>query len=459
MTKQNEYINDLEKEIIQAIEQRDKAENKVEKLEKIKEELEMENKILKNRLAFFVNPHTPSSARKIPKQNHEKKPEKKKRGAPKGHKGATRPKPKPEITIEVKADKCENCGSHNIEDMNIIKHRIIEDIQTSAQTLQTTQFDKHTVMCKDCGHEFVSKHPDCPNEGNFGPNLLVYMTMLKYHMRGTIRKVVEFLDYKDDFQISPKGVLDALNRVGKTCKKEYDQLLLKIRAAKWLHIDETGFKVNGEKWWLWVFRTDTDEVLITIEDSRSGRVVDKILGKDWDKPIIVDGWKVYWKFVIVQRCWSHLLREVDDFKKVSKKGKQLSKRIHSMFKYLREFIDSDPSMDLRKEQKEIWDKEMVDLVNRFKRNKKLKAPLKYIENGLGNWFTCLLYPGMEPTNNLGEQAIRESVIIRKIIGTFRSENGSQYYQYIASLLSTWRLQGKNMFDELDTVIRDNLCLA
>ena len=85
--------------------------------------------------------------------------------------------------------------------------------------------------------------------------------------------------------------------------------------------------------------------------------------------------------------------------------------------------------------------------------------LKYIENGLGNWFTCLLYPGMEPTNNLGEQTIRESVIIRKIIGTFRSENGSQYYQYIASLLSTWRVQGKNMFNELDTVIRDNLCLA
>ena len=66
---------------------------------------------------------------------------------------------------------------------------------------------------------------------------------------------------------------------------------------------------------------------------------------------------------------------------------------------------------------------------------------------------------MEPTNNLGEQAIRESVIIRKIIGTFRSEDGSTYYQYIASLLSTWKLQGKKMFVELDRTIRENLCLA
>lgn len=425
-------------------------------------ELKMENQRLKNKLAFYENPHTPSSARKFPNKSNDKnleKNQKKKRGAPKGHKGATRPKPEPDVTIDVKANICEKCGSNNIKDLNIIKQHIIEDIQTSVQTLQAIQFNQYTVICTDCGHEFVSKHPDCPNEGNFGPNLLVYITMLKYHMRGTIRKIEEFLEYKDDFKISTKGVLDALNRVGMVCKKEYDQLLQKIRQAKWVHIDETGIHVNGEKWWLWIFRTNTDDVLIVIEPSRGRIVVDEILGKDWNKPVIVDGWKAYWNLTIIQRCWSHLLREVDDFKSVSKKGKQLSERIHGMFKDMRKFLDSDPSMDLRKEQKEIWDREMIDLVNRFKWNKKLSKPLKYIENGLGNWFTCLLYPGMEPTNNLGEQAIRESVIIRKIIGTFRSENGSQYYQYIASLLSSWKLQGKNMFDELDTVIRKNLCLA
>jgi transposase len=452
MTNRNNQIKEMEDKIISLIEERDYA-IEINKL------LQLENQKLKNRLAFYENPHTPSSARKLPKKTDEKKPERKKRGAPKGHKGATRPKPEPQDVIEVVADECEKCGSHNIEDSDKIRKRIIEDIMSSVQALQAIQFNQHTVICKDCGHEFISKHPDCPNEGNFGPNLLVYITILKYHLRGTIRKIKEFLDYKDDFQISPKGILDALNRVGMTCKKEYDQLIRKIRTAAWVHIDETGFHVNGEKWWLWAFRTDKDEVLITIEPSRGRKVLDKILGKDWNIPVIVDGWKSYWHLPIIQRCWSHLLREVDAFKSVSKKGKQLSRRIHGMFKDLREFIDSGPSMEQRKEQKGIWDREIEDLVKRFSRNKKLIKPLKYIENGFGNWFTCLLYPGMEPTNNLGEQAIRENVIIRKIIGTFRSENGSQYYQYIASLLSTWRLQGKNMFDELYTVIRKNLCLA
>jgi hypothetical protein len=64
---------------------------------------------------------------------------------------------------------------------------------------------------------------------------------------------------------------------------------------------------------------------------------------------------------------------------------------------------------------------------------------------------------MEPTNNLAEQAIREHVIMRRIIGTFRSENGSANYQYLASMLSTWKLQGKNPFEELESLLRKELC--
>jgi 3-dehydroquinate dehydratase len=48
---------------------------------------------------------------------------------------------------------------------------------------------------------------------------------------------------------------------------------------------------------------------------------------------------------------------------------------------------------------------------------------------------------MEHTNNLAEQVIREHVIMSRIIGTFRSENGS------------WKLQGKNPFEELESLLR------
>ena len=104
-----------------------------------------------------------------------------------------------------------------------------------------------------------------------------------------------------------------------------------------------------------------------------------------------------------------------------------------------------------------FDQRMDDLVKQYDFHQDPHKPVEYIQNGLGSWFTCLLYPGMEPTNSLAEQAIREHVVIRKSIGTFRSESGSQNYQYISSLLATWRLKGKSMFTEMDNILRKKLC--
>ena len=66
---------------------------------------------------------------------------------------------------------------------------------------------------------------------------------------------------------------------------------------------------------------------------------------------------------------------------------------------------------------------------------------------------------MQPTNNLSEQTIREQVMMRKIIGTFRSDKGAENYQYIASMFATWKLQKKNIFEELTILLRNEICLG
>ena len=112
-----------------------------------------------------------------------------------------------------------------------------------------------------------------------------------------------------------------------------------------------------------------------------------------------------------------------------------------MFKELKESLKSE-NIDDSKSLKNTHEERMEELVKRYDPYGELHKPVEYIRNSPGSWFTCLLYPGMEPTNNLAEQAIREHMVIRKIIGTFRLENGSQNYQYIAFLLSTWNLNAK-----------------
>ncbi len=430
------------------------------KLQRI-HDLEKENEELKKRLLFYENPHTPPSVGKLQKAkttSTETIAIPKKRGAPNGHRGATRTTKEPDEIIDVIAEQCEKCGSSKIEKQEKFEKSVIEDLPPP-QKIKITQYNRWEVKCLDCGHEFNSKHPDCPQTGNFGIFLLVYITMLKFHLRGVLRKIQDFLIHNNDFDISVKGIHDILLRVGDACKNEYDKKLEKIRSAKWRYIDETGIKVNGKKWWLWIFRTNDGESLVVIRKSRGREVIDEILGKEHRGPDIADGWRAYNKTAILQRCWSHLLREVDDIREISGNGNRLSEEIHACFKAMKQFIGRNPSMDERWHQKAIFEKELVDIVVKYDVFKELEKPLTYIKNGFGCWYTCLLYPGMEPTNNLGEQAMREHVIMRKIIGCFRSENGAENYQYIASLLATYRLQGKNGFEELEKIVRLELCMS
>jgi len=55
--------------------------------------------------------------------------------------------------------------------------------------------------------------------------------------------------------------------------------------------------------------------------------------------------------------------------------------------------------------------------------------------------------------------MREHVILRNIIGCFRSGNRAENYQYIASLLVDWRLRGKNGFEELEQLLKRELYMS
>ena len=92
MTERENYIRHLEETISKVIAERDEA-------IKLSQELEKTIIDLEKRLRFYENSNSPPSARKIPGKKDENddkksKKKKKKRGAPKGHRGATRPKPK-----------------------------------------------------------------------------------------------------------------------------------------------------------------------------------------------------------------------------------------------------------------------------------------------------------------------------------------------------------------------------
>jgi hypothetical protein len=73
-------------------------------------------------------------------------------------------------------------------------------------------------------------------------------------------------------------------------------------------------------------------------------------------------------------------------------------------------------------------------------------------NGLDHWFTFLTTPGVEPTNNRAERALREHVVQRKIMGTLRNGKGTFIHETITTVLATWKQQGQNPTETLPKTI-------
>ena len=67
------------------------------------------------------------------------------------------------------------------------------------------------------------------------------------------------------------------------------------------------------------------------------------------------------------------------------------------------------------------------------------------EAGSRFWF-----PGVEPTNNASERALRQAVIWRRISGGTDSAQGSRFVERMLTVLATCRPQGSNVLDYLGT---------
>jgi transposase len=65
---------------------------------------------------------------------------------------------------------------------------------------------------------------------------------------------------------------------------------------------------------------------------------------------------------------------------------------------------------------------------------------------------CLRRDDVPPTNNASEQALRNSVIYRKVTGGFRTDWGAEVYANIISILETARRQGRNIADTLIAIL-------
>ena len=71
----------------------------------------------------------------------------------------------------------------------------------------------------------------------------------------------------------------------------------------------------------------------------------------------------------------------------------------------------------------------------------MKNLIGKIGNGFEDWFTFVIHPDVEPTNNRAERALCEHVVQQNIVGTLRNRKGTSIHERIMTVLTTWAQQG------------------
>ncbi|MEK6868652.1 MAG: IS66 family transposase [Nanoarchaeota archaeon] len=410
----------------------DNCKEEFEKLTKRIEELE-------RRLAQYENANTPSSRIRFPPRivNFDKK----KPGQKEGHDGTTRAKPFPTMSIELIEEKCPSCNSKLGNPFKTIS-KIVEEIP-EPQPVIVTEYKINHYKCKRCNKEVIAQSP-FPEQSNFGANTLAHVTLLKFDDRLPLKKVCSALKRQFNLDISSATVLDITRRVSDKLQPEYESIKNSLRRSKSVNIDETGMRVGGLNFHLWVF-TNEGVTLYVIRKSRGKDVIEEVLGKNYKGVIGSDGWASYASYTDkIQRCWAHLLREAKYLANEHDSAKSLYEGLKKI--YEKATGKKPPS----KKDIIIEMQQWIDYAQCYKELRKFAIT---IGNGIEHWFTFLDYKNVAPTNNRAERALREMIVQRKIMGTLRNEKGTTIMERIVSCIATWKQKGLNPFYE----IKANLC--
>jgi transposase len=400
-------------------------------------------KELEARLAKYENAHTPPSQRRG--RNRRKEQNDAPKGSPGqkvGHKGVTRPQAKPDRQVDVTLERCPECGTELGTPFRV-ESKIIEEIP-EPQPIIVTEYKIGHYRCPCCKKEVTGKDPGCPIEGRFGNNIIEQAALLKYVARLPHRKIRDLLNWLHGITISPGTILDLTRRAADAVRPQYEAILNRVRGSHILYVDETSIRVGGKLYWIWVFTTPY-ETFVVIRNSRGMKVLLEVLTRKFNGIIVCDGWKPYVSFTKrLQRCWAHLLRESNDLAGKVQEAVPLHEALKKLYEKTTKALESDPPPEIRAELYDEAQQTLLEWICREYVSEKVRKLVGKISNGFDYWFTFIINPGVEPTNNRAERAVREHVILRKILGTLRNDKGTSIHECIMTVFATWAQQGLDL---------------
>jgi transposase len=311
---------------------------------------------------------------------------------------------------------------------------------------EVVEYQGHTRTCQRCGTVNCAPIPQEICQHSIGPGLAAAMAYFAGCHQVSKRGVEEIVETLFEVPVALGTVSNLEQQMSAALASAHAAAVAAVQAAPVKHVDETGWKKQGQKCWLWV--PATAQLSVFVLHARRGLAGLAMLLGEVQGIIVSDRWSAYRGLPVYRRqlCWAHLKRDfqalVDLGGKAKRFGDELLNLTEDVFHWwsrIRDGTMTRGSMRTYINDQRPW---LRDLLTRgcasgCAKTAALCGQLLELEPAL---WTFVRHEGVEPTNNRAERAVRKAVLWRKKSFGCVSEGGCRFVERILTVVQTLRQQ-------------------
>lgn len=381
----------------------------------------------------------------------------KKKGGQKGHQGNTREQvDNPDKTVLCGPDSCNGCGA-DLSGVSGSAAGKRQQADIPPIDIEITEYQQQSIVCPCCQRKNIGSYPDyitAPMQ--LGPNVKSFITYLNIAHKIPFDRLTKIFSDMLNMRISEGSIDNTLKQFSEKSQETYNYILEMVRNGQWTGSDETGTKVNGKKWWLWVWQ-NMRASYYAVSDSRGYKVVKEYFGSSYWGILIHDCWSAQNNtFALLghQLCHPHLLRDLEylilNYKSIWCYRMKLL-LLHSQ-RARDKIWNENFDKSVRNQVIAEYNQQLESLVNQELSGEKEIATLQ--KRFIKHQEKILHFMNFEDVpfhNNSSERAIRNAKIHQKVSGGFRSEAGADRHAILLSIIETCKKQDLNILDSLKQI--------
>lgn len=308
------------------------------------------------------------------------------------------------------------------------------------------------VRCPDCGHLTMATLPDGIPTGAYDPSVQAMTGLIRGELQQSVRQTSAVMTNVLNVPMSPGMVSKTQEKVSVALAAPYEEARNQAQAQDRINADETSWRQDKKKAWLWVAVTGCVTVFL-VHVSRGMVAAKALIGEGFQGILSTDRWASYGWINAERRqlCWSHLKRDFRSFLDYAgdpcRVGEGLLCQTRRLFRLLNRVRDGTLSREGFQQAMRPIRKRILALLEEGQGLpcKKVSGKCREILKLKEALFTFVNEERLEPTNNAAEQALRFAVLWRKRCFGSDSEQGSRFVERFLTVRMTLRRQKRDLY--------------